>query len=93
MVADVPWVEKCSAEFIEETVLANLNNCLEMTSGELDWVILTNIQAFTRIDFVGEKRSRSPQSSFYFQGRQICKEMFLHVYGIGYARFLWLKEH
>lgn len=83
----------CSAEFMKETVLANLNNCLELTSGELDLVILANIQAFTRIDCVGEKRSRSPQSSFYFQGRQICKEMFLHVYGIGYARFLRLKEH
>ena len=38
----------CSAEFTEETVLANLNNCLELTSGELDLVILANIQAFTR---------------------------------------------
>ena len=83
----------CSAEFTEETVLANLNNCLELTSGELDLVILANIQAFTRIKSVGEKRSRSPRSSFHFQGRQICKEMFLHVYGIGYARFLRLKEH
>ena len=85
----------CSAEFMEETVLANLNNCLELTNGELDLVILANIhtQAFTRIDCVGEKRSRSPRSSFHFQGRQICKEMFLHVYGIGYARFLRLKEH
>ena len=50
----------CSAEFTEETVLANLNNCLELTSGELDLVILANIQAFTRIESVGEKRSRSP---------------------------------
>ena len=64
----------CSAEFTEETVLANLNNCLELTSGELDLVILANIQAFTRIDCVGEKRSWSP------------------VYGIGYARFLTLKN-
>ena len=39
----------CSAEFMEETVLANLNNYLELTSGELDLVILANIQAFTRM--------------------------------------------
>ena len=83
----------CSAEFTEETVLANLNNCLELISGKLDLVILANIQAFTHIKCVGEKRSRSPRSSFHFQGRQICKEMFLQVYGIGYARFLRLKEH
>ena len=60
-------------------------------SGELDLVILT--KAFTHIDCVGEKKSRSPQSSFPLQGRQICKEMFLHVYGIRYARFLQLKKH
>ena len=83
----------CSTEFTEE--IANLNNCLELTGGELDLVIFANIQVFTRVDCVGEKRrrSRSPRSSFHFQGRQICKEMFLHVYGIGYARFLRLKEH
>lgn len=51
----------CSAEFTEETVLANLNNCLELISGKLDLVILANIQAFTHIKCVGEKRSRSPQ--------------------------------
>ena len=37
-----------SREFQDETVLSNLNNCLEFTSGELDLVILANIQAFTR---------------------------------------------
>ena len=83
----------CSAQFLEETVLFNLSNCLELTSGELDLVILANIQAFTRIDCVGEKRNRSPRCSFHFQGRPICKDMFLHLYGIGYSRFQRLKEH
>ena len=46
----------CSEQFSEETVLANLNNCLELSSAELDLVILANIQAFTRIETIGEKR-------------------------------------
>lgn len=83
----------CSVQFSEETVLFNLNNCLELTSGELDLVIFANIQAFTRIDCVGEKRNRSPRCSFHYQGRSICKDMFLHLYGIGYSRFRRLKEH
>ena len=83
----------CSVQFSEETVLFNLNNCLELTSGELDLVVIANIQAFTRIDCVGEKRNRSPRCSFHFQGRSICKDMFLHLYGIGYSRFQRLKEH
>ena len=35
----------------------NLNNCLELTSGELDLIILANIQAFTRNNCIGIKRS------------------------------------
>ena len=66
----------CSAEFTEETVLANLNNCLELTSGELDLVILANIQAFTRIECVGEKRSGSPRSSFNFKGDKFVRKCF-----------------
>ena len=83
----------CSTQFSEETVLVNLNNCLELTSGELDLVILANIQAFTRINCVGEKRNRSPLCQFHFQGRPVCKETFLHFYGIGYSRFRRIKEH
>ena len=47
----------CSLQFTEETVLFNLNNCLELSSAELDLVILTCIQAFTRAEFIGCKRS------------------------------------
>ena len=50
---------QCSTQFSEETVLVNLNNCLELTSGEHDLVILANVQAFTHIDCVGQKRNGS----------------------------------
>ena len=83
----------CSNQFSEETVLSNLNNCLELSSGELDLVILANVQVFISIKCIGEKRTRSSRCSFYFQSRPICKEMFLHLYGISYSRFLRLKEH
>ena len=45
----------CSGYFSEETVMSNLNNCLELSSAELDLVILANIQAFTRIDHIVDK--------------------------------------
>ena len=81
----------CSLQFTEETVLFNLNNCLELSSTELDLVILTSIQAFTRTESIGCKRS--PRCSFYFQSKPICKEMFLCFYGVSYSRFRRLKEH
>lgn len=33
----------CSSQFTKETVMSNLNNCLELSSSELDLVILANI--------------------------------------------------
>ena len=40
----------CSNQFSEETVLTNLNNCFELSSAELDLVILANIQVCTKQD-------------------------------------------
>ena len=48
----------CSQQFQKEVVLCNLNNCLELSHGELDLVILANIQAFTMIDVIGKKESK-----------------------------------
>ena len=75
----------CSLQFTEETVLFNLNNCLELSSAELDLVILTFIQALTRAESIGCKRS--PCCSFYYQLKPICMDMFLCFYGVGYVRF------
>ena len=83
----------CCEQFSKETVLFNLNNCLELSSGELDLVILASIQAFTRTEAIGGKRKRSPRCSFFYQSNPICKEMFLHFYGISYSRFRRLKDH
>ena len=83
----------CSQQFSEGAVLFNLNNCQELSSDELDLVILANIQAFTHSESIGKKRSRSPLCYFYYQSQPICKEMFLHFYGLSDSRFRRLKEH
>lgn len=59
----------CSRQFSEDSVLTNLNNCHELTHGELDLVKPANIQAFTSIKVVGEKRKLCLQNSFSFQSR------------------------
>jgi len=46
----------CSVYFSEETVMSN-SNCLELSSAEFDLAILANIQAFTRINHIGDKRN------------------------------------
>ena len=40
----------CSSQFTEEAVMANLNNCLKLSSKELDLAILANNQAVTHTE-------------------------------------------
>ena len=83
---------QCCEQFSKKAVLSNLN-CLELSHGELDLVILANIQACMNVEIIGEKRKRSSRSSLLYLNRPICKDMFLNLYGISYSRFRRLKEH
>lgn len=79
---------QCCEQFSKEAMLSNLNNCLELSHGELDLVILANIQAFTKIEIVGEKRKRSSRSSFlylffFLPGRE--KVLLKQVYSFAYT--------
>ena len=84
---------QCCQQFSKEAVLSNLNNCLELSHGELDLVILANIQAFTNTEIIGEKGKRISRCSFLYLNCPICKDMFLNLYGISYSRFHRLKDH
>ena len=84
---------QCSDYFTVETVIGNLYDCLELSHAELDLVILANLQAFTAAKVTGGKRKRIPAYSFLYQSHPICKEMFLHMYGISKSRFQRLLEH
>ena len=57
---------QCCEQFSKEAVLSNLNNCLELSHGELDLVILVNVQACTNSETTGEKRKQSSRSSFLY---------------------------
>ena len=87
-----PKGSPCSRQFPEEVILYDLNICLELLSHELDLVILANIEAFTNTKTIGSK-SKLPRSGFYNQSQPICKDMFLHFYGLSYSHLKRLKEH
>lgn len=83
----------CSSQFTKETIIANLNNCHELSSWELDLVVLANKQAVTRVENVAQKRNTSPRCNFLFQSMPICRDMFIILYGISDVRFRRLWEH
>ena len=57
---------QCCRQFSKEAVLSNLKNCLKLSHGEIDLVVLANIQACRKIEITGEKRKRSSQCSFLY---------------------------
>ena len=76
---------QCCKQFSKEVVLSNVNNCL--SHGELNLVILANIQTCTNSEIIGEKSKKKSRSSFLFLNRPICKDMFLSLNGISYSQF------
>ena len=85
--------DQCLDYLKVEIVISNLYDCLELSHETLDLVILANLQAFTEADITGRKRKTIQAYSFLYQSHPICKEMFLHVYGISKSRFQRLLEH
>ena len=57
----------------------------KQTRAECDLVILPNIQAVAKIEVIGEKRKERSRCRFLYQNLPICKEMFLHLYGLSYS--------
>ena len=54
-----PKDSPCSSQFMEEEIIANLNNCHELSSRELDLVVLANIQKLLFSRAKTEKRKVS----------------------------------
>ena len=54
----------CCKQFSEKLVLSNVNSWLELMRAELNLVILANIQAVAKIDFIDEKRKERSRYSF-----------------------------
>ena len=87
----------CSESISKEAIVFNHNNCKELSSTELDMVILANIQASDHSEQhgskAGRKHKRRSRCSFHYKSIPICKKMFLFLYCISDSRFRSLKEH
>lgn len=84
-----PNERPCSSLFSEATVFELRSQCLELTSDQLDMLILGRLDGHTK-ERVGMKRYRS----YYFvRGHQVCRKTFLFLHGISKKRLLNLKSH
>ena len=88
----------CSSTIKLEDIIDCRNNCAELTSAELDLVILGTIHSSINYDAVSysgravKKRQRT-RMPFYFHGHKICRRTFLFMHRIHKTRFYSLVKH
>lgn len=96
-----PAKEPCSKLFTHETVSTTRLNCLEMTTGELDMVVLSHLDSHRRIEKSTETTGDSTCTvahhrvamDYYFQGKRVCKYTYRFVHGIGQKQYKNLVSH
>ena len=74
------------------------NNCQELSSAELDLVILGVIQSSLNCGDVSlsgrtEKQRERTRMVFFYHGRRICKETFSFLHSVSRTRFCSLLKH
>ena len=84
-----PNERACSTFFTEATVSEMRSQCLELTSDQLDLLIIGRLDGHTK-ERHGMKQSRS---QFFVRGHQVCRTMFLFLHCISKKRLENLKAH
>lgn len=92
-----PKKSPCSLLFSKETISAIRMNCLEMTSEELDMVILSHLSAHRqchRGDVQGENETEKQQRiAYYCEGKRVCKTTYLFIHAVGPKQYKNLVKH
>ena len=82
-----PNKQSCSRLFTESVMIELRSQCLELTSEELDLVILGNLAAQTRTD----QTKKQKRLNYYVRGNEVCRKTFLFLNGISKKRLSNLK--
>ena len=90
--------QACSTTISLDDVHVSRNNCHELSSTELDLVVLGAIQSSLNCGEVSEsgrseKKRERTRMTFYFHGKRICKEAFLFLHCISRTKFCSLVKH
>ena len=89
--------QACSTTISLDDIHVSRNNCHELSSTELDLVVLRAIQSSLNCGEVSEsgrpeKKHERTRMTFFFHGKRICKEAFLFLNCIGRTKFCSLVK-
>ena len=90
--------QACSTTISLDDIHVSRNNCHELSSAELDLVVLGAIQSSLNCGEASEsgrseKKRERTRMTFYFHGKRICKETFLFLHCISRTKFCSLVKH
>ena len=90
--------QACSRSLSLSDFMDSRNNCQELSSAELDFVILGAIQnsincSDVRVSGRSEKNRKQLRMTFFYHGKRICKTTFLFLHCIGKNKFCSLLKH
>lgn len=88
----------CSSTIAKEEFVDCRNNCLELTSTELDMTLLGVIHSSINCSELStsgrtEKARKRTRIPFFYHGRRICRKTFLFLHRIHQRRFYSLLKH
>ena len=78
-----PNNSSCSSQFERKYIASIRDSCFELSHDELDLLLIGQIMACT---------SSNSHSSFFHQGKRICKKMFFFFHGISQTRLSNIKR-
>ena len=94
-----PKKSPCSSLFSRDILLEYRGNCLQLTSSELDLVVMAQLSALRTSSHCippthrGSRDSFRPHTSFMFHGIKVCQTMFLFLHVMSKQRFVTLCQH
>ena len=90
--------QACSRSLSLSDFMDSRNNCQELSSAELDFVILGAIQSSINCSDVSvsgrsEKSRKQLRMTFFYHGKRICRTTFLFLHCISKNKFCTLLKH
>ena len=79
----------CCRSLDFQDVIVHRMQCIELTSGELDLVIMASIQSLTK----ATSSKKRPRTNYFFKGQQVCRDTFQLLHGVGRERLSNLRKH
>lgn len=89
----------CVRQFSKEQLLSHKLNCLELSTKELDLVVVSKLQALCNTDELTVGNHRKPKerrkayTNYLHCGKEICRDLFLNLHCLGKERLTNLLNH